>query len=59
TYENGSKYVGEWRNGKKHGQGSYTQATATNGGEIKKPQKTLETRMTGEKKSTPFWSGTK
>jgi hypothetical protein len=59
NYENGSKYVGEWRNGKKHGQGNYTQATIASNGEIKKPQKSSETKMTGEKKSTPFWSGTK
>ena len=24
TYASGDKYVGEWRNGKKHGQGTYT-----------------------------------
>ena len=24
TYENGSKYVGEWKDGKENGQGTYT-----------------------------------
>ena len=36
-----------------------TQSTIASNGEIKKPQKSAETRMTGEKKSTPFWSDTK
>ena len=24
TYPNGSKYVGEWKDGERHGQGTYT-----------------------------------
>ena len=29
TWENGSKYVGEYKDGKKHGQGTYTFASGT------------------------------
>ena len=29
TYPDGKKYVGEWKNGKKHGQGTYTLANGT------------------------------
>jgi len=36
TYANGSKYVGEWKDGKKHGQGTYTSQDGTKGkGEFK------------------------
>ena len=27
NHDSGSKYVGEWKDGKKHGQGTYTSAT--------------------------------
>ena len=29
TYANGSKYVGEWKDGKENGQGTYTFANGT------------------------------
>ena len=29
TYEDGEKYVGEWKNDNKHGQGTYTKANGT------------------------------
>jgi len=29
TWENGSSYVGEWKDGKKHGQGTYTSHVGT------------------------------
>jgi len=36
TWENGSRYVGEWKDGKKHGQGTYTSQDGTKGkGEFK------------------------
>jgi len=31
TWENGSSYVGEWKDGKKHGQGTYTSQDGTKG----------------------------
>ncbi len=46
-WENGSRYIGEWKDGKKHGQGKYT--SADNNGEGDK--------YIGEFKDGKVWNG--
>ena len=42
TYANGSKYVGEWKDGKENGQGTYTFANGTVDKGIWKNNKLIE-----------------
>ena len=44
TYANGSKYVGEWKDGKENGQGTYTFANGTVDKGIWKNNKLIERR---------------
>ena len=44
TYANGSKYVGEWKDGKENGQGAYTFANGTVDKGIWKNNKLIERR---------------
>jgi len=47
-WENGSRYVGEWKDGKKHGQGTYTSGKGEGEGD----------KYVGEFKDEKFWNGT-